>query len=296
MKKIIQKIIKVAVVTMLILAPVQSQARTLQNPVAVSLDNIMIGQGYISDSGNTMIPLRILSENLKYNVTWDNKEQTATITKGNQYIEFTVDYQNAKDNNGFIQLQSEPEMKENTVYIPLRVAADTLGLQIGYANRTVYIFTSSEAVKLPTVNKQIPLTEVPSLLLGNGYEKSWSNDTAYLRRIIGKDGEPYQISFSQVVSEMQLVNLYLHENNSENLDFTMLLLNSLVPTKANEIYNIISTQDIIPLTVIESDGYRVAILAKEDYSSLDLTFDGSKDGKHIKDIIEREGSVRPYIK
>ena len=85
--------------------------------------------------------------------------------------------------------------------------------------------------------------------------------------------------------EKQLVTLSLHENNSENLEMAKLILSSLVPTKANELYNMISTQEIIPLTIIEADGYQIGILAEEDYSSLDLIFDGSQDKTYIKTLI-----------
>nr|WP_249168742.1 copper amine oxidase N-terminal domain-containing protein [Alkaliphilus sp. B6464] len=231
-----------------------------------------------------MIPLRILSETLNYKVEWDNEEREATISKDDKYIKLAVGYHNAKVNNSYIQLPSVPEMKDNTVYVPLRVVSDALGLQVGYVNRTAYISTSGEPIKLPTANKQIPLKEVPSLLLSNGYKKFGSDDISYLRHAIGKDGMPYQISFSQVVPEMQLMQLSLHENNSENLDFVKLLLNSLVPTEADEIYTIISTQDIIPLKIIKSDGYQVGILAKENHSSLELTFDASKEGEHISNL------------
>ncbi|MBS5316191.1 MAG: copper amine oxidase N-terminal domain-containing protein [Zhenhengia sp.] len=285
MNKKIQKIMGIALANMLVLTPIPSQASALANPVSISLDQTIIGQGYISDNGSTMIPLRVLSEKLKYNVNWDNVEQTATLKKGDKYIEFTVDYHNAKVNDGYIQLSSKPEMKNNTVYLPLRVVADTLGLQISYANRTAYLSTSGEPIKVPTVNKQVPLEEVPSLLLGNGYKRFGIDNISYNRHAIGEDGKPYQISFAQVVPEKQLVTLSLHENNSENLEMAKLILSSLVPTKANELYNMISTQEIIPLTIIEADGYQIGILAEEDYSSLDLIFDGSQDKTYIKTLI-----------
>lgn len=285
MNKKIQKIMGIALANMLVLTPIPSQASALANPVSISLDQTIIGQGYISDNGSTMIPLRVLSEKLKYNVNWDNVEQTATLKKGDKYIEFTVDYHNAKVNDGYIQLSSKPEMKNNTVYLPLRVVADTLGLQISYANRTAYLSTSGEPIKVPTVNKQVPLEEVPSLLLGNGYKRFGIDNISYNRHAIGEDGKLYQISFAQVVPEKQLVTLSLHENNSENLEMAKLILSSLVPTKANELYNMISTQEIIPLTIIEADGYQIGILAEEDYSSLDLIFDGSQDKTYIKTLI-----------
>ena len=125
-------------------------------------------------------------------------------------------------------------------------------------------------------------------MLSNGYEGFGPGNMTYLRRAINNEGERYQISLSQVIPDMQLVTLSLHENNPENLAFANLILNSLVPTKATEIYHIISTQSIIPLTIIESDGYQVGLVAKDESSSLSITFDGSKDRKHIKALVIHE--------
>lgn len=288
MHEITPKIFKATLAIMLVLVPMQSQAKTLANPISISLDNTIIGQGYISDNGSAMIPLRALSEKLKYSISWDKKEQTATITKGNKYIEYTANYHNAKTNDRYIQLSSEPEMKNNTIHIPIDIVDDTLDLQIGYADRTAYLSTSTEPIKLPTVNKQVPIQEIQTLLIGNNYEGFGIGGVSYSRHAMGKDGKPYQISFSQVDLEIQLVTVSLHENNPENLAFAKLILGSLVPTKANEIYNMIVTQDVIPLTLMESDGYQVGVFAKDDSGDLSLIFDGSKDRSYMKIVIENE--------
>lgn len=279
---------KVALAMMLVLAPVQSQAKAVENLISVSLDNEVIGQGYISDNGSAMIPLRVLSDKLKYGISWDGKEQTATIKKGDKYIEYTVGYHNAKANDGYIQLSSNPEMKNNTIHIPIDIVDDTLGLQIGYANKTAYLSTTSEPIKLPATNKQVPIQEVRTLLLGNSYEASGMGGINYYRYAMGADGKPYQISSTQVDLETQLVIVSLHENSAKNLEFAKLILGSLAPTKANEIYTMITTQDIIPLTLMESDGYQVGILAEDESASLSLIFDASKDKSYMKVIIESQ--------
>ena len=64
MKRLIQKIMNLTLAALLVLTPVQAQARTLAKPVSISLDQVIVGEGYISDNGNAMIPLRLLSEKL----------------------------------------------------------------------------------------------------------------------------------------------------------------------------------------------------------------------------------------
>lgn len=286
MNKRLSKISTLVLTALVMSSSFTLQARTLPSPVTVTLDDKVIGSGYISKEGSTMIPLRILSEALKYKISWNNKEQEVIISNEKDTIKLGVGYHNASVNGDWVQLQSLPEMRDNTVYVPLRVVADTMGLGIGYVNRTAYISSSGKPINLPTANKQIPMSEIPTLFLSNGYERFGMAKTDYVRydRNIYKGAIPLQLSFAQVIPELKLITLSLHENNKENLDFAKLLLKSVVPTKADEIYKVITTQDIIPLQIVESDGYKVGILAKEDHSSLDLTFDGTKNGEYINNL------------
>lgn len=284
MNKRLNKILSLFLTGLIMNSSFTLQATPLPNPVTVTLDDKVIGTGYISKDGSTMIPLRVLSETLKYSVSWDSKEQEAIISNENRYIKLAVGYHSATVNESWIQLSSVPEMINNTVYVPLRVVADTMGLGVGYVNRTAYISSAGNPINLPTANKQIPMSELPSLFLSNGYERFDRANIDYIRYERAEGEKPYQIAFAQVVPDLNLVTLSMNENNKVNLDFTKLLLKSVVPTKADEIYEVITTQSIIPLQVFESDGYKVAIQAKENYSSLDMTIDGTPDGEFIKKI------------
>ncbi|MGL4346274.1 MAG: copper amine oxidase N-terminal domain-containing protein [Cellulosilyticaceae bacterium] len=286
MKRLAKKIAVLGLTGIVMSTTLMVEAKPLPNPVTVKLDEQVIGSGYISSNGSTMIPLRVLSESLNYQVAWNSKEQEAVISDASSIITLSVGYHNAKVNDRWVQLQSVPEMVGNTVYVPLRVIADTMGLGVGYVNRTAYISSTGEGVVLPTATKQIPMSEVPSLLLSNGYRRFGNGDMNYIRYLTDGEGQgmPRQISFVQVVPELGLMTLSLHENNRENIDFARLFLKSVAPTKADTIYQMITTQDIIPLQVFEADGYKVAIEAEDEGSSLTITCDATKDGEHIENI------------
>lgn len=263
-------------------------ASVLNTSVNVSLNNTLIGQGYLNEKGNTMIPLRLLSEKLGYNVSWDGQNQVAHISEGDNYIEFTVGYHNAKTNTGSIQLSSNPEMQNNSVYIPLRVAGDALGLEVGYSNKTAYLSTENSTIELPTnIDKQIPFTEVTSLLLGNGYNQHGLHGINFFRREPNEAGEMYQISSAQVIPEEPLLLLNLHYKTETNLEFAKLVLNSLVPGEAANIYNLIETRDDIPLTLFHTDGYHIAVYTD---SGLYIAIDGSANANHIQ-ILKKELNI-----
>lgn len=277
---------KIGLIGLIALSSGSIQAGT-SNSVNLSLEGKVIGQGYISADNNTMVPLRVLSQNLKYDVQWDGPSETVMIKKDGTTIEVVVDYHLAKVNGEYIQLNSCPAVKGGTTYVPLRFVAEVLGLQVGYANRTAYVSTSKESITLPTGNA-LSLEEMPTYLLGNGYERFYADDISYYKMSYDQDGNKYQTSFSQVVPESQFMTISFNDNSAESISFIKDMLNRVVPSGADEIYKIISTEDIIPLHNMELDGKQVVFYAKYDGSPLNFVFDASPDRTYIKNIIKAQ--------
>lgn len=281
-----QHLSKIGLIGLIALSSGTTQAGT-SNSVNLSLDGKVIGQGYISTDNDAMVPLRILSQNLKYNVQWDSPSETVIIQKGGTTIEVAVDYHLAKVNGKYIQLQSCPALKGGTTYVPLRFVMEVLGLQVGYANRTAYISTVKGPIVLPA-GKSLSLGEMPTYLLGNGYERFSNNGIDYLKMSYDKNGNRYQSSFSQVIPESQIMTIWFGDNSTESMAFIKDMLNRVVPSGAEEIYKIISTENIIPLHNMELDGKQVVFYAKPNDSALHFVFDASSNKTYIKNVIKHE--------
>lgn len=149
-----------------------------------------VGQPYISDSGRTMLPLRIISESLQCGVTYVN---------GNVFIEnernhYSAIFQNGADyfyaNGERIALDMPMTISaEGRAYVPARAFAETLGtIDWDNASRTITITSDADWV---------------------------INDDPYYAKEISIEGTP--LTFNLVQGETSAVrdHLYVFEENSE---------------------------------------------------------------------------------
>ena len=80
--------------------------------------------------GNTLIPLRALSEGFKAEVNYDESAKTVTIIKAETTIVLTLGESTATVNGKTVELGVEAELLNNSTYVPLRFIAEALGLEV----------------------------------------------------------------------------------------------------------------------------------------------------------------------
>ncbi|QZY54555.1 copper amine oxidase N-terminal domain-containing protein [Crassaminicella profunda] len=86
---------------------------------------------YMKENGVTMIPLRLISETLGYEVKWDSKKKIIELIKGPQWIMIKAE----EDQYTFgkmapVTLGTIPEIKNGRTYIPLKFVTDILRLEV----------------------------------------------------------------------------------------------------------------------------------------------------------------------
>ncbi|MFC5703290.1 stalk domain-containing protein [Cohnella faecalis] len=115
-------------------------------------------------SASTLLPVRVVSENLESSVTWDKKTQTAVVTNydGSIRIEIRIGEKTMKVNDKVVDLPVAARIVDSNTYLPLRALCDALGKQITYHNGVIAIANHSfykEAELLNTLSKMYSLKE-----------------------------------------------------------------------------------------------------------------------------------------
>lgn len=109
----------------------------------IMLDNQPIeGAGDVMITNQTtMVPIRVISEKLGYNVKWKKSDQQVTISNPSATIKLTVGQSNADSTRGNVVLEQSPFMKSNTTYVPLRFVGTEMGLKVKWDNtsKTVHL-------------------------------------------------------------------------------------------------------------------------------------------------------------
>lgn len=80
----------------------------------------------------TMLPIRIVAENLGGTVTWNGELQRVTIQKGEDVILITIGADTAYVNGAAVKLDAAAFVENGRTYLPLRFVSENLGAQVAW--------------------------------------------------------------------------------------------------------------------------------------------------------------------
>lgn len=130
------------------------------NQISINLDGKLLtqtkemGYAYMNQQyGRTMVPLRLVSEEMGYDVKWDSKTQTATIIENGTTVKIAIGSQAPTVNGVTKKIDAPATLKDGRTYVPVRFISEAMGEKVDYKNSTVYIGGEN----------RIPLPEVPAI-------------------------------------------------------------------------------------------------------------------------------------
>ena len=95
------------------------------------------------ENGRIMVPIRVIAESLKGNVTWDSHSNTVLIQRGEIDIKVTIGQGMSYRNKQPIQLDVPAKILKGRTYVPLRFVAESFGEVVNWRNesKTVVMLT-----------------------------------------------------------------------------------------------------------------------------------------------------------
>ena len=87
---------------------------------------------YINTDNRVMLPLRAIAEALSATVTWNTHNSTINIVKDEIALEFTINKNSVIVNGMVKKIDSPPVLRQNRTMIPLRAAAELLGVSVNW--------------------------------------------------------------------------------------------------------------------------------------------------------------------
>ncbi|MBD2869249.1 copper amine oxidase N-terminal domain-containing protein [Paenibacillus arenilitoris] len=118
-----------------------SSTTTYAAEIQIKVDGVAVASDAKPEVKNkrTMVPLRVISENLGASVEWSNSE--AILAKGDMKVTVKLNSSTAEKNGEKIQLDVKPYIKNNRIFVPLRFIAETFDCHVNYSNRAVTVDT-----------------------------------------------------------------------------------------------------------------------------------------------------------
>ena len=78
---------------------------------------------------NVMIPIRVVAENLKFKVDWNQKARTVKIQQDQQTLSLTVDQKQAMVADKQVTLNTAPQILNKTLVVPIELSVNKWGLR-----------------------------------------------------------------------------------------------------------------------------------------------------------------------
>ncbi|WP_419875188.1 copper amine oxidase N-terminal domain-containing protein [Candidatus Pristimantibacillus sp. PTI5] len=145
----------------------------------IKIDGVAIASEVKPETKNkrTMVPLRVISENLGASVVWSNSK--VIIAKSDMKVILTLNSSTALKNSEKMLLDVKPYMKNNRIFVPLRFIAETFGCNVNYNNFAVTVDTEPlfiDGVQVKALQQEYHMTMggVVQQINGNAY-----NETIY---------------------------------------------------------------------------------------------------------------------
>ena len=101
-----------------------------------------------TEGGRTYLPIRFVAEALGVsddNIIWNDATKTVTLINGNRIATFKVGQRSYTVNGAVVPMDAAAEFKQNRNMIPLRYAAQALGVAIGWDDATQTVTVGSAA-------------------------------------------------------------------------------------------------------------------------------------------------------
>jgi len=154
MKKIIASFMLTLVILMASLPTYAANNKILVDGIAVTSD-----VAPEIKNNRTMVPLRVISENLGVTVDWSNS--VVTLTKHYMKVTVSTKSKTANIDGKPVSLDVKPYLKHNRVLVPLRFIAETFNSDIDYKNRIVTVNTTPiyvDGIKINAVQSEYHMT------------------------------------------------------------------------------------------------------------------------------------------
>ena len=146
----------------------QPKPSLLLDEAEVSLDHAI----YIDENGKVMCPLREISEKLGYQVLWDNRDWSITLSKESQTIKLNIGDAKVYGNGDVINLNTPPILKESKTFVPVEFFSQALDLIVGWNGKHQIL-----KINIPKENKEAYFT------LSNDKEKQEELDE-YMKTLV----------------------------------------------------------------------------------------------------------------
>lgn len=113
-------------------------AANVKNDIKIEIDgkNVISDVSPFIERDRTLVPIRVISENLGYEVGWDNNTRKVTVKNNEKTIELVIGKKDVKVNNKIGSIDVAPKIKSERTFVPLRFISESFDNDVDWNNDT----------------------------------------------------------------------------------------------------------------------------------------------------------------
>lgn len=150
-----------------------------ENPIYLEINGEIVTSSAapVIENGTTLVPIRIISQNLGCTVDWNANTQGITITKDSKVINLTIGETAATVNNAAQSLSVAPKIIDSTTMVPIRFISQNLDAYVNWdeASRTVQVSKTNNFAK-----PNVPTTPAKPVAVTMGEKNALAKAKSYL--------------------------------------------------------------------------------------------------------------------
>lgn len=116
----------------------------------------------LQQNGTTLVPIRLISENLGANVNYEKTEKKISIVTDQTSIELFVNNTTAKINGKTITLNVAPQIINNTTMVPIRFVSENLNCSVEWNQEKQLVIITSNSSLDSTLDNNLTQSALPT--------------------------------------------------------------------------------------------------------------------------------------
>lgn len=104
----------------------------------------------------TLVPVRIISEELGAQVSWNQEKQQVTIKRDGTLLQLAINNPVASVNGAAFKLETAPILDSGTTLLPVRFVTENLGMDVQWDNLTRSVFLFDKSNSIPVSGAESP--------------------------------------------------------------------------------------------------------------------------------------------
>lgn len=241
-----QKIAVATSLSLLLMGNVFAKPNQQDIKIKINGNDVISDVAPFVDNNRTLVPIRVISENLGYNVNWDNQTQKVTVKNDNKVVELTIGKKDVNINGNNSSIDVAPMIKNNRTFVPLRFISESFGNDVKWDN-------DSRVVK---IDKKIAIksdiTNNTNKIINNNPPKE-------------KPKEQY-VDYSE--HNRKVVEDYYRQQNNNNNNYSRPIYTPEVPSKPQQ--NTYVSDDEILRNIRDNVKINTQVIEAQTVSGVDL--------------------------